>query len=259
MINKTIEIAKEAGQIIREGFGKDISVEFKTDKANLVTNIDKAAEKIITDYITKNYPLHSILAEESGNNRKDSEFTWIIDPLDGTTNFAHKLPIFAVSIGLQKNGETILGVVYDVMRDIIYSTERGSGSYSNGIKLNVSSNQNLDESVVVTGFAYDRKDKYKSAISVFGEFINKTRAVRRLGSAAIDFCYVASGVFDGFWEANLSPWDVCAGMLLVEEAGGRVTNFNNKRINIDSNQFLASNGKIHTKMVDVIKEATIII
>ena len=256
MILKTIDIAKEAGEIIREGFGKNLSIEFKTDEANIVTNIDKAAEKVIVDYIRKEYPTHSIIAEESGENRKSSEYTWVIDPLDGTTNFAHALPIFAVSIGLLKGDEIILGIIYDVMRDVVYSAENGSGTFANKSKINVNDNSNLSRSVLVTGFAYDRGDQYKNAIKLFGSFLTNTRGVRRLGSAAIDFCYVASGVFEGFWEANLSPWDVCAGILIVKEAGGRVTDFNNRGINIFSNQFLATNGKVHDKMVDIMTKST---
>lgn len=254
MILSTIEIAKEAGEIIREGFGKKLNIEFKTDEANLVTNIDKAAEKIIVDFINKKFPSHSIIAEESGYKTHSSDYTWIIDPLDGTTNFAHSLPIFAVSIGLKKGDEIILGVIYDVMRDVVYAAEKGAGTFANNKKIFVSDNSNISHSALVTGFAYDRTDEYKKAVKIFGSFLAKSRAVRRLGSAAIDFCYVASGVFDGFWEANLSPWDVCAGILIVKEAGGKVTDFNNGTVNIFGNQFLASNGNIHDKMVKIITE-----
>lgn len=254
MLEKTINIAKEAGEIIREGFGKNISIEFKTDETNLVTNIDKASEKVIVDFIRKEYQNHSIIAEEGSGDKNNSEYTWIIDPLDGTTNFAHKLPIFAVSIGLQKNNEIVLGVIYDVMRDVVYAAEKGSGSFENNHKIKVSSKSILTQSLLVTGFAYDRKDDYKDAIKLFGTFLSKTRAVRRLGSAALDFCYVASGVFDGFWEANLSPWDVCAGILMVEEAGGKVTDFRNKPINSFAQEFLASNGIIHSDMINIMKQ-----
>lgn len=253
MLEKTIEIAKEAGEIIRDGFGENISIEFKTDEANLVTNVDKAAEKIITDFIKTEFPTHSILAEESGENNNNSEYKWVIDPIDGTTNFAHALPLFCVSIGVQKNDETIIGVIYDVMRNVVYSTEKGSGSFENGKKITVSKNSNLARSVLVTGFAYERGDEFKDAIKIFGSFLNKTRAVRRLGSAALDLCYVASGVFDGFWEANLSPWDVCAGMLLVEEAGGKVSNFSNQPVDIYSNQLLATNALVNDEMVKIIQ------
>ncbi|PID59646.1 MAG: inositol monophosphatase [Ignavibacteriae bacterium] len=254
MINEIIKIAKEAGEIIKEGFGKNLEIEFKTDVSNIVTNIDKAAEKVILNYVRKKYPNHSIIAEESGREEKSSEFTWVIDPLDGTTNFAHGLPIFSVSIGLQKNNEIIAGVIYDIMRDIIYSAELGSGCFANGKKIAVNSNNELAKSVLVTGFAYDKIDEYAEALKIFGEIISKARGVRRLGSAAIDFCYVASGVFDGFWEANLSPWDVCAGILITKEAGGNVTDFTNKPISIFSDSFLATNGNIHNKMIEIISK-----
>ena len=143
MITKSIEIAKQAGEIIREGFGNNLSIDFKTDEANLVTNIDKASEKLIKDFIRKEYPTHSIIAEESGTSKNSSEYTWVIDPLDGTTNFAHGLPIFSVSIGLQKNGETILGVIYDVMRDVIYSAEKGAGTFENSERVYVNKNSKI--------------------------------------------------------------------------------------------------------------------
>ncbi len=254
MINKTIEIAKQAGAIIREGFGKKLSIDFKTDEANLVTNIDKASEKLIMDFIRKEYPTHSIIAEESGSSKNSSEYTWVIDPLDGTTNFAHGFPIFSVSIGLQKNGETIIGVIYDVMRDVIYSAEKGSGTYENGKKIFVNSNSILSQSLLVTGFAYNREDEYREAIKKFGNMLTASRGVRRLGSAAIDFCYVANGVFEGFWEAKLAPWDVCAGLLIVEEAGGKTSDFNGNKVKIDSDSFLATNGKVHSKMLEVLRK-----
>jgi myo-inositol-1(or 4)-monophosphatase len=257
MILKIIEIAKEAGSLIKGEFGKEISIELKTDEANLVTNVDKASEKLITDFIKMEYPSHSIIAEESGNSETFSDYTWIIDPIDGTTNFAHRLPIFAVSIGVLKGNELIAGVIYDVMRDVIYSAEKGSGSFENDRKLYVSSNSELLKSVLVTGFAYDREDGYREAVKIFGDFLNKSRAVRRLGSAALDFCYVASGVFDGFWEANLSPWDVAAGILIVQEAGGKVTDFKNHSVNPFSEQFLATNGMVHDEMIEIISNSKI--
>src|SRR3989339_1431836 len=225
MLDKVIYIAREAGEVLRGGFGKNFSIEYKTNVANLVTEYDKKSEKIIIDFIKKEFPTHSVLAEESGSHESTGEYLWVIDPLDGTTNFAHGLPIFAVSIGVQKNGETICGVVYDIMRDEIYSAEKGSGSFRNGMKLKVSSNDDLRKSVLVTGFPYNIAENPDHAFERFIASLKAARAVRRLGSAAIDFCYVASGVFDGFWEVHLHPWDICAGKLIVEEAGGVVTNF----------------------------------
>ncbi len=252
MINSVIEIAKEAGQIIREGFGKNFSVEFKTNKSNLVTEIDKKSEKLIVDYIQKKYPSHGIIAEEGSDKRGSSEYAWVVDPLDGTTNFAHGLPIFSVSIGVVKGTETICGAVYDVMRDVIYSAEKGSGAFQNWKKISVSTNSDLEQSLLVTGFPYDIKKNPSHAIERFNAFLTEARAVRRLGSAAIDFCYVASGVFDGFWEVHLNPWDICAGKLIVEEAGGIVTDFNGNEIDIFSKQILATNNSIHKRMMEIL-------
>lgn len=254
MITDLINIAKEAGSIIKEGFNKKLNIEFKSNESDLVTNIDKASEKLITDFVKKKYPSHGILAEEGGEIKNSSEYIWVIDPLDGTVNFAHGLPVFSVSIGLQKNNKTIAGVVYDVMQDILYSSEEGSGAYANSHKLNVSSNSNLSHSILVTGFPYNIAENPFNAIEKFDAFIKASRGMRRLGSAAIDFCYVAKGVFDGFWEVYLNPWDICAGKLIVEEAGGIVTDFEGKKIDIYSRQILASNGKIHDEMVEILSK-----
>lgn len=254
MINKIISIAKEAGEIIRDGFGKNFSIEFKTNESNLLTEIDKKSEKIIKEFIIKEYPTHSILAEESGETNKVSEYKWVVDPLDGTTNFAHGLPIFAVSIGLQKNNQTIAGVVYDVMQDFCYSAELGSGSYCNNTKLSVSKTELLQRSLLVTGFPYNIYDNPDNAFELFIEFLKSSRGMRRLGSAAIDFCYIAKGVFDGYWEVNLQPWDICAGKLIVEEAGGIVSGFKGEKININSKRILTSNGLIHNSMIEIINK-----
>ena len=252
MIDDIIQISKEAGELIRNAFGKTHLVEFKTNELNLVTETDKASEKLITDFIKNKYPSHGILAEEGSDLNKSAKYLWVVDPLDGTTNFAHGLPIFAVSIGVQKNGETIAGVVYDVMRDVIYSAEKNSGCFENGKRISVSKNKNLGHSVLVTGFPYNIKENPDKASERFIEFLKHARAIRRLGSAAIDFCYVASGVFDGFWEVSLHPWDICAGKLIVEEAGGIVTDFDGNEIDIYSKRILATNGIVHQKMMDVL-------
>jgi myo-inositol-1(or 4)-monophosphatase len=253
MIDNIIQISKEAGELIRNAFGKSHSVEFKTNELNLVTETDKASEKLITDFIKKKYPSHGILAEEGSDFNKSAEYLWVIDPLDGTTNFAHGLPIFAVSIGVQKNGETIAGVVYDVMRDVVYSSEKGCSSFENDKRINVSKNKNLGHSVLVTGFPYDIKENPDKAYERFIAFLKQARAIRRLGSAAIDFCYIACGVFDGFWEVSLHPWDICAGKLIVEEAGGAVTDFDGNKIDIYSKRILATNKIVHQKMIEVMK------
>jgi len=251
MIHDLVNIAKEAGSVIREGFGKSFKIEFKTGENNLVTEIDKASEKVITDFIRKKYPSHSILAEEGSGEQNDSEYLWVIDPLDGTTNFAHGLPIFSVSIGLQKNGKTIAGVVYDVMRGIIFSAELGAGAFAKSEKIAVSNNDNLAHSMLVTGFPYNKKENPDKLFERFIALTKTARGVRRLGSAAIDFCYLASGVFDGFWEVHLHPWDICAGKLIVEEAGGLVTDFHGNKTNIYTKRILSTNGKIHEQVIEV--------
>jgi myo-inositol-1(or 4)-monophosphatase len=253
MIDDIIQISREAGQLIRNGFGKTHSIEFKTNELNLVTETDKASEKLITNFIRKKYPTHGILAEEGSEANKSAEYLWVIDPLDGTTNFAHGLPIFSVSIGLQKNGETIAGVVYDVMRDIVFSAEKDNGGFENGKRINVNKNANLGHGMLVTGFPYDIRENPDKAFERFIAFLKHARGIRRLGSAAIDFCYVANGVFDGFWEVSLHPWDLCAGKLIVEEAGGIVTDFDSNPIDIYTKRILATNGLVHQKMIDVMK------
>lgn len=250
MINDIIKISKTAADIVREGFGKNLDIEFKTNDKNLVTQIDKKSEQAILDFISKKYPAHAILTEETGELKKDSDYLWVIDPLDGTTNFAHGLPIFAISIGLQYKGNTIAGVVYDVMQNVIYSSEKGSGAFANGQKINVGSNDNLNHAVLVTGFPYNISENPDKAFERFNVLTKRARGVRRLGSAAVDFCYVARGVFDGFWEVSLHPWDICAGKLIVEEAGGLVTDFDGNEIDIFTPQILASNKKIHQQIID---------
>lgn len=252
MLNKIIEIAKEAGEVAKEGFHSKLEIGYKSNNSDLVTEYDKKVESMIINFIRKEFPSHSILAEESGKSQNLSEFRWVIDPIDGTTNFAHGLPIFSVSIGVQKNGQTIYGVVNDVMMNTIYSAEFGSGSFRNNEKINVSSNADLEQSLLVTGFPYDLEAHMPKISDKFAELLLKSRAVRRLGSAAIDFCYVAAGVFDGFWEMKLQPWDLCAGKLIVEEAGGQVTDFNENEINIFSEEILATNGKIHFQMSKIL-------
>ena len=192
LIEDLIYISREAGDIIRNGFGKNFNIEYKSNEINLVTEIDKASEKLITDFIKKKYPTHSILAEESGEYKnQNAEYLWVIDPLDGTTNFAHGLPIFSVSIGVQKNGNTIAGVVYDVIQNIVYSAEKGSGAFANSENIIVSIKDKLDHSVLVTGFPYNISEKPENIFELFDAFTKNARGIRRLGSAAIDLCYVA--------------------------------------------------------------------
>lgn len=253
MIKDLINISHEAGEIIRNGFGRNLNIEFKTGESNLVTNVDKASEKHIKEFIQKKYPAHSILAEESGELKNASEYLWVIDPVDGTTNFAHGLPIFAVSIGLQRNGITIAGVVYDVMQNVTYLAETGGGAYADSRKILVSKNDKLSRSVLATGFPYNISENPDKAIEKFAAFTKSARGIRRLGSAAIDLCYVGKGIFDGFWEVYLHPWDICAGKLIVEEAGGLVTDFKGNAIDIYTHYVLATNGLIHNRMIEILE------
>ncbi len=254
MLEDIINIAREAGAIVKEGFGKNFNVEFKSSETNLVTDIDKASEKFIIETINKKYPGHKILAEESGETDDESEYLWVVDPLDGTTNFAHGIPIFSVSIGLQKKGKTIAGAVFDIMRGIMYYAEQGSGAFADGERISVSTNNILGRSVLVTGFPYNISDNPDNALEKFAALTKASRAVRRLGSAAIDLCYVARGVFDGFWEVQLHPWDICAGKLIVEEAGGSVTDFEGKAISIFSKRILATNNRVHGVIMKLLNE-----
>jgi myo-inositol-1(or 4)-monophosphatase len=249
MVNDIISISREAGEIVRKGFGTILEIEYKTNVKNLVTHIDKSSEKLIIDFIRKKYPSHNILAEESGEQNNNSEYQWVIDPLDGTTNFAHGLPIFSVSIGLLKGKEIIAGVIYDVMQDIVYSAEKGSGAFADRKQILVSENNKLSHSLLVTGFPYNISDNPEGALDIFTTITKASRGIRRLGSAAIDLCYVANGIFDGFWEVHLQPWDMAAGMLLVEEAGGKVTGFKNEPVDIFTKKILATNGKIHDEIM----------
>jgi myo-inositol-1(or 4)-monophosphatase len=230
-------------------------LEFKTNESDSVTEVDTASEKIIVDFIKKKYPSHGLITEEGGSSLGKSEYNWVIDPIDGTTNFAHGLPIFAVSIGVQKNGETVAGVVYDIMLNVVYSAELKGGAFENDKKIKVNDNSNLRRALLVTGFPYNVAENPENALEKFAALTKAARGIRRLGSAAIDFCYVAKGVFDGFWEVHLKPWDICAGKLIVEEAGGLVTDFEGNKIDIFSKKILASNGKVHNAMIEVQKQS----
>ena len=252
-LNDIKTIAREAGEIVRDGFGASFGVELKSNKNDLVTDVDKRSEKAIVDFIGKKYPEHGVLAEEGSSRNQDAEYVWVIDPIDGTTNFAHGLPLFSISIGVRRNGETIAGAVYDVMRDALYFAEKGSGAFKNDERVRVSDQARLADALVVTGFPYNIEENPRKTLELFTEFTLAARGVRRLGSAAIDFCYVAEGVFDGFWEINLNPWDVCAGRLLVEEASGRVTDYRGEPNDIHDREVLATNGAVHEDMMRLIE------
>lgn len=252
MIKQIEEVLKGASEIVKEGFLSNFELEYKSGKSNIVTSIDKKSEQFIFNYISKNFPSHGILAEEGSNKESTSEYTWVVDPIDGTTNFAHGLPLFSVSIGILRGNEIVAGGISDVMSDTIYLAEVGSGSTRNGVKIKVSNRKTIDESLLVTGFPYNVKENPGNAFEIFSFITKNARAVRRLGSAALDFCYVANGVFDAFWEINLQPWDVCAGILLVKEAGGNISDYSNNKTTIYGKQVIASNGLIHNELQNLI-------
>jgi myo-inositol-1(or 4)-monophosphatase len=253
MLNTAIEAAREAGKILKQHLGKVRDIRQKSgQEKNLVTEIDKRSEETIIEIIKRHHPGHSILAEESGKKEADSEFTWIIDPLDGTTNYAHAFPVFCVSIAVQQGEEIILGVIYDPNFDELFTAERGGGAFLDGKRIRVSGIDSLNKSLLVTGFPYDIVQNPSGAIEHFIRFLTKAQAVRRMGSAAIDLAYVAAGRYEGFWEVRLNPWDMAAGVLLVEEAGGRVTGFSGGPFSIYREEILATNGLVHREMIETL-------
>ena len=217
-----------------------------------MTEADHASEAAIMDVIKKKFPLHHILTEETGEIVRDSEFKWIIDPIDGTVNFAHGIPICCVVVALEKDGEIIMSVVYAPILNELYVAEKGKGATLNGKRISVSSESSVLKSCLVTGFPYTYIDAPNGPVEVFGRLVKKGIPVRRLGSAAIDLCWVASGRFDGFYEHKLEPWDSAAGFLIVEEAGGRVTDFEGNVFSPYQHHILATNGHIHDKLLGVV-------
>lgn len=257
MIDVAIRAAREAGQYLKENVGRARAVEIKKgEERNLVSEIDKASEARIISLIKGRYPGHDVLAEESGGAASSGTYRWIIDPLDGTTNFLHGVPIYCVSIGVEHNGEIVAGVVYDPNLDELFTAERGSGAFLNGQRLTVSSTGEIIRSLLVTGFPYDIAENPHHAVEHFCNFLMAARGIRRLGSAALDLCYVAAGRFDGFWEVHLQPWDMAAGKLLVEEAGGRTSDFVGGPARIHGKEIVASNGHLHDVMLTVLAKAS---
>lgn len=253
MLNFAIQTARDAGSVLLEKFGRLSSVQKKGD-INLVTEADLASEALIIERVRNFYPQHSILAEESGEAiaaGSDSRWKWIIDPLDGTTNYAHGYPCFCVTLALEHDGEIVVGVTFDPTRDELFAAERNGGASLNNKAIRVSTESELSESLLVTGFPYDIKHRPRFEKSLT-EFLLKSRGVRRDGSAAIDMAYVACGRFDGFWEEGLNPWDVAAGKLLIEEAGGRISYYDGSPFSIYKAPICASNGGIHQQMLEIL-------
>ena len=250
------EIVLRAGEIQLAGQASGFRIA-KKGVIDLVTEVDLECERMCRQVLGERFPDHDILAEEMGGpttDRGPSRYKWVFDPLDGTTNFAHGLPIFCASLGLEIDGRRAVAAVYDPSRKELFTAERGEGAYLNGRKLATSSASRLLDSLLVTGFPYDMHKQGPDLIGLFAAFMKQARAVRRLGSAALDLCYVAAGRFEGFWEQHLQPWDVAAGALIVEEAGGRVTGMDGTAFDPAAAHLVASNGHIHEPMLGVIRE-----
>jgi myo-inositol-1(or 4)-monophosphatase len=248
-----IRTAKAAGRILMQGFGTGVRVEHKQRTIDLVTAFDRRSEELILGRIRKAYPEHRILSEESGRTGAGGEPIWMVDPLDGTVNFAHNLPIFSVSIALCREGRAVMGVVYDPTRKECFWAERGKGAYCGTSQLHVSKAAELGESLLVTGFPYDAWTNPDNNLDHYGRFAVRSRGVRRLGSAALDLSYIAAGRFDGYWELRLSPWDVAAGGLIAEEAGARVTAIDGESDYLsESPSLIAANPALHAKMAAMI-------
>ncbi|MEK6972478.1 MAG: inositol monophosphatase family protein [archaeon] len=250
-----VKAAKEAAKILLKYFGNIKKIEYKTSKHDFVTVADKESEKKIIEIIKKRFPEHNFLGEESGtsnNSDKDSEFCWIIDPLDGTTNFSHAYPYFCISIALQKSKETILGVIYNPISKEMFVAEKGKGSFLNGKRINSSNKKKLIECLISTGFWYDRGKIMDFNMQNMRNVMKRVQGVRRAGSAALDLAYIACGRLDGHWEFNLKPWDTAAGALIIQEAGGKVTKGDGKIWNPFDRFMIATNGKIHKDLLRII-------
>jgi myo-inositol-1(or 4)-monophosphatase len=245
-----VAAAETAGEVLRSGFGREQTVKYK-GKVDLVTEVDERAEAVIGEMLRGAFPGYGMLAEEGGRRLGEGDSRWIVDPLDGTTNYAHGLPIFAVSIALERAGEVVLGVVHDPMRGETYVAERGGGATLNGEPIRVSDTDEPIRALLVTGFPYDRSDM-GTAVELFGRLTELTQGVRRLGAAALDLCYVAAGRLDAYYEKGLHAWDVAAGSLILKEAGGRITDYRGRELDLEGREIVASNGLLHTVLLEAI-------
>ena len=261
LVLKASEIAREAGARLREFYAQGVETEYKGD-VDLVTVADRTVEKLIRTRLGEVFPTHGVYGEEGTRERMEGEFRWYVDPLDGTTNFAHGFPQFCVSLGLEhrqaglapeQDGTLAAGIVYDPLRDELFTAEHGGGARLNGETIRVSHNRELGESLLATGFP-SRKRHSSPNIHFYHEFTLRSHGVRRAGSAALDLAYIACGRLDGFWEFNLNPWDTAAGILLIAEAGGRITDFEGRPFSLDSRETLASNGLIHDELIALFRE-----
>lgn len=254
-VQEAEEIAREAGALLRDFYARGVAAEYKGD-VDLVTEADRRSEQLIGERLHAAFPTHGIFGEEGTRQALESEYRWYIDPLDGTTNFAHGFPVFCVVLGCEHrpaglapdaDGEMVAGIIYDPLREEMFSAERGGGAFLNGHAIHVSQTDTLQESLIGTGFPSHKRHRSPN-IHFYQEFTLRSHGVRRAGSAALDLAYVAAGRLDGYWEFTLNPWDTSAGYLLVEEAGGKITHFNGGKFTLDSREVFATNGRIHAEM-----------
>ncbi len=248
-LDAAIDAARIAGRIQLEGWGKKHDIEHK-GVANLVTDVDLRCENAVIESIRGQFPGHTFLAEEGGESNPGADHVWIIDPLDGTTNYAHDYPRFCVSIGLAIKGAVVVGAVYSAVTDELFTAVRGEGAFLNGKPIRTSEVGEVENSLICTGFSYDKEKRMKEDIEAFLKILPEAQAIRRDGCAALDLCYVACGRFDAYWELSLSPWDVAAGILMIEEAGGKVTDLKGEKPDLWGKEFLGSNEFIHAQMVE---------
>jgi len=252
-LETAVEIAREAGSLLVHYFERRPAYELKGE-FDLVTEADRASEKLVVERLRSHFPSHAIVAEEGGGHENASEYRWYVDPLDGTTNFAHGFPMFNVTLGLERGGEVVAGVVYDPVRQELFTAERGAGAYLNNRRIHTSAPARLADSLASTGFP-SRKRHQNVNIHFYYQLAMATHGVRRTGSAALDLAYVASGRLDFFWEFGLKPWDMAAGTLLVEEAGGRVSDMTGApHVVASSAHLLADNGPLHTQVLEIFGE-----
>lgn len=252
MMDTVTSIAREAGALLKAR-PKSLEISYK-GAIDLLTEADRRSEELIFTRLKASFPDHEILCEEGSCTGGSSGFRWIVDPLDGTTNYAHNFPVYSVSIALEERGEVVLGVVYNPVSDELFSAEKGRGAFLNGSGIRVSSVSRLDKSLLATGFPYSIRENPGRVFERFRAFTMASQAIRRPGSASLDLCFLAAGWVDGFWEENLKPWDVAAGSLMVREAGGTITLFDGSPFNINSREILASNRKIHYEMLKILRE-----
>jgi myo-inositol-1(or 4)-monophosphatase len=253
--NTALTAAQAGGENIKKELDSSLDIDFK-GRANIVTQVDRGTEEIIVNIIKSRFPEHKILAEETPPVKDGASlFKWIIDPLDGTTNFVHNFPFFAVSVALEYDEEVVIGVIYDPVRKELFSAIKERGSYLNKTPIRVSEVEKISDSLLATGFPYELNEDFYKNMKLFKKFYERSQGVRRAGAAALDLCYIACGRLDGFWEYGLNPWDVAAGSLIVSEAGGRLSNFNGCELSIYENQILASNNHIHDEMLEVLKNS----